>query len=124
MGLVPLFGQGWLYLWSWQEDGEVMSGDGRRCTLDNPQTVKALSALVGWYDALGGVDAVNAFSGGFGSDAQDPFLTGKLAMRVEGDGFMNTIARFRPDLDFAVVPVPVPAERLRHRGASRTTPPG
>ncbi len=44
LGLVPIFGQGWLYLWSWQEDGEVMSPDGRHCTLDNPQTVKALAA--------------------------------------------------------------------------------
>jgi len=116
MGLVPLFGQGWLYLWSWQEDGEVMSPDGRRCTLDNPQTTQALSALVSWYDALGGVDAINAFSGGFGSDAQDPFITGKLAMRVEGDALMNSIARFKPDLDFAVAPVPVPEQRLRHAG--------
>jgi ABC-type sugar transport system permease subunit/ABC-type glycerol-3-phosphate transport system substrate-binding protein len=116
MGFVPLYGQGWLYLWSWQEDGEVMSADGRRCTLANPQTVKALSAMVSWYDALGGVDAISAFSGGFGSDAQDPFLTGKLAMRVEGDALMNSIARYKPDLDFAAAPVPVPEERLRHDG--------
>ena len=116
MGFAPLFGQGWLYLWSWQEDGEVLSPDGRRCTLDNPQTVQALSTLVRWYDALGGVDAINAFTGGFGSDNQDPFITGKLAMRVEGDGFLNSIARYRPDLDFAVVPVPVPNDRLNHLG--------
>ena len=115
-GFVPLFGQGWLYLWSWQQDGEVMSADGRHCTLDNPQTVQALSALVNWYDALGGVDAISAFSGGFGSDAQDPFIIGKLAMRVDGDGFMNSIARYAPDLDFGVVPVPVPEARLRHEG--------
>ncbi|MBV9851212.1 MAG: extracellular solute-binding protein [Armatimonadetes bacterium] len=122
MGLVPIFGQGWLYLWSWQEDGEVMSPSGRRCTLDNPQTVKALTALVSWYDALGGVDAINAFAGGFGTDEQDPFITSKLAMRVDGDGFMNSIARFSPDLDFAVVPVPVPEERLRHEGRFKHDP--
>lgn len=121
-GLVPIFGQGWLYLWSWQEDGEVMSPDERTCTLDNPQTVKALSAMVSWYDQLGGVDAINAFAGGFGSDAQDPFITGKLAMRVDGDGFMNSIARYAPDLDFGVVPVPVPAERLRHEGRFKKDP--
>lgn len=116
MGFVPLFGQGWLYLWSWQEDGEVMSADNRQCTLANPQTAKALAAMVSWYDALGGVDAINAFAGGFGTDDQDPFILGKLAMRVDGDGFMNSIARYNPDLDFAVVPVPVPSERLRHEG--------
>ncbi|MDQ2686315.1 MAG: extracellular solute-binding protein, partial [Armatimonadota bacterium] len=116
LGLVPLFGQGWLYLWSWQEDGEVMSADGRHCTLDNPRTTQALSALVSWYDTLGGVDAINAFAGGFGSDDQDPFITGKLAMRVDGDALINSIARYKPNLDFAVAPVPVPEERLRHKG--------
>ncbi len=122
VGLVPIFGQGWLYLWSWQEDGEVMSSNGRTCTLDNPQTVKALTAMVSWYDQLGGVDAINAFAGGFGSDAQDPFLTGKLAMRVDGDAFMNSIARYKPDLDFGVAPAPVPEERLRHTGRFKHDP--
>jgi ABC-type sugar transport system permease subunit/ABC-type glycerol-3-phosphate transport system substrate-binding protein len=116
VGLIPTYGQGWLYLWSWQEDGEVMSADGRTCTLDNPQTVKALTAMVFWYDQLGGVDAINSFAGGFGSDAQDPFLTGKLAMRVEGDSLVNSIARYKPDLDFGVAPVPVPEQRFRHQG--------
>ena len=93
MGFVPIYGQGWLYLWSWQEeDGEVvMSADGRTCTLANPQTVKALTALVSWYDALGGVDAVNSFAGGFGSEAQDPFIQGKLAMKVDGDWVLSSI---------------------------------
>jgi multiple sugar transport system permease protein len=116
LGLIPLYGQGWLYLWSWQMDGEFMSPDGRTCTLANPQTVKALTALLSWYDALGGVDGVNSFAGGFGSDEQDPFLTGKLAMRVEGDGFLNSIARYKPNLDFGVVPVPVPDKRFAHEG--------
>ncbi|HZT40920.1 MAG TPA: extracellular solute-binding protein [Chthonomonadaceae bacterium] len=122
LGFVPLFSQGWLYLWSWQEDGEAMSPDGRHCTLDNPQTVQALTALVSWYDALGGVDAVNAFAGGFGDNAQDPFILGKLAMRVDTDGFLNSIARYKPDLDFGVCPAPVPAERLHHEGLFKRDP--
>ncbi|RYG47624.1 extracellular solute-binding protein, partial [bacterium] len=116
IGLIPAFSQGWLYLWSWQMGGEVMTADGRRCTLDNPQTVAALTALVGWYDALGGVNPISTFAGGFGSEEQDPFLSGKLAMRVDGDGFLNVIARFKPDLDFGVVPAPVPRERFEHTG--------
>lgn len=122
LGFVPGFGQGWLYLWSWQQDGEVLSADGRQCTLSNPQTAKALSAMVSWYDQLGGVDAINAASGSWASDDQDPFILGQLAMRVDGDGFMGSIARYRPDLDFGVVPVPVPAERLRHEGRFKNDP--
>ncbi|RYG41764.1 ABC transporter substrate-binding protein, partial [bacterium] len=117
IGLIPAFSQGWLYLWSWQMGGEVMTPDGRKCTLDNPQTVAALAALVGWYDELGGVNSISTFAGGFGSEEQDPFLSGKLAMRVDGDGFLNVIARFKPDLDFGVVPAPVPRDRFEHKGA-------
>lgn len=121
-GLLPGYGEGWLYMWSWQEDGEVMSADGRRCTLANPQTTKALTSVVSWYDALGGVDALSVFQAGFGSEEHDPFLIGKLAMLVAGDGYMNTIARYNPSLDFGVVPVPVPKERLHHEGRFRHDP--
>jgi multiple sugar transport system permease protein len=116
IGFVPIYGQGWLYLWSWQEDGEFLSPDGRRCTLNNPGTEKALSAMVSWYDALGGIDAVNTFAGSFAGEDQDPFMTGKLAMKIDGDGSVNAIARYHPEMDFGVCPVPVPAERLHHEG--------
>jgi len=116
LGFIPVFGQGWLYLWSWQMDGEFMSPDGRTCTMANPQTEKALATLVDWYKQLGGIDAINSFSGGFAGGEQDPFMTNKLAMRVEGDGLIGSIARYHPEMDFGVCPVPVPAERLRHEG--------
>lgn len=116
LGFLPLYGQGWLYLWSWQLDGEFMSADGRYCTIDNPQTVEALKTIVNWEDSLGGVDALNAFSSGWAGDAQDPFLMGQIAMKVEGDGFLGSIARFKPDMDFGVCPVPVPAARFNREG--------
>jgi multiple sugar transport system permease protein len=123
LGMVPLYGQGWLYLWSWQQDGETMSADGRHCTLNNPGTARALSSVVSWYDSFGGLDAVSAFSGGFGSEAQDPFILGKLAMRIDGDAYLNAIARYAPNMDFGVIPVPVPAERLHHEGIFKNDPP-
>ena len=116
VGFIPIFGQGWLYLWSWQAGGEFMSPDGRNCTMSNPSTLQSLTAVTSWYDALGGVDGINAFSGGFAGNEQDPFMTGKLAMKIDGDGFVNSIARYHPEMDFAVCPVPVPAERLHHEG--------
>ena len=116
IGFVPIYGQGWLYLWSWQEDGQFLSPDGRRCTMDSQELWKALTAMVSWYDALGGIDAVNTFAGGFTGNEQDPFMTGKLAMKIDGDGFVNSIARYHPEMDFGVAPVPVPAERLHHEG--------
>jgi multiple sugar transport system permease protein len=116
IGFIPDYGQGWLYLWAWQNDGEAMSAEGRRCTLANPATTQALGTMVNWYDALGGVDAISGYASGFGADEQDPFMTGDLAMKVEGNGFLQAIARIHPEMDFGVCPVPVPAARLHHEG--------
>ena len=37
-------------------------------------------------------------------------------MKIDGTWVLNNIARFGPDLDFGVVPAPVPADRLHHVG--------
>jgi multiple sugar transport system permease protein len=122
VGIVPLYGQGWLYEWSWQQEGEYMSADGRRCTIANPYTVKALSTLCDWYNQLGGRRALDAFAGGFAGDDQDPFMIGKMAMRIDGDGFIASIARWHPEMDFGVVPIPVPSERYYHQGRFKNVP--
>jgi multiple sugar transport system permease protein len=80
--------------------------------------------MVGWYDQLGGVDNLKSFTGSFSSASpeQDPFLTGQLAMKVEDDWFLTQIARYAPNLDFSVCPIPVPAERFHHLGRFKKDP--
>jgi multiple sugar transport system permease protein len=125
LGFDPTFAQGWLYTWSWQEDGDFMSPDATRCTIDNPQTLKALSSLVSWFDQLGGVDNIKSFTGSFNvsaNPAQDPFLNGELAMKVEDDNFLTEVARYSPNLDFGTCPIPVPTDRLNHVGIFKNDP--
>jgi len=72
--------------------------------------------MVQVYDKLGGVGKVDAYQSGFQARELDPFLTNKVAMKIDGSWVTNNIARFGPDLDFGLVPAPVPADRLHHRG--------
>jgi len=128
IGFIPNYGNSWLYLYSWQNGGEFMSPDGRRCTMNNPYTVGALQYMVDLYDALGGVTKVDSFASGFQTNELDPFLTGKVAMKIDGNWVLNTIARYGPDLDFGVAPAPVPGERLEalksgHPGRFKGEPP-
>jgi multiple sugar transport system permease protein len=116
IGFIPNFGNSWLYIYSWQNDGEFMSPDGRTCTMNAPENVAALDFMVRVYDALGGVTKVDAFQSGFQSNELDPFLTNKVAMKIDGSWVPESIARYGPDLDFGVVPAPVPADRLHHVG--------
>lgn len=112
IGFIPNWGNSWLYLYSWQNGGEFMSPDGRTCTMDNKQSVDALAYMVSIYDALGGAQKVDQFQSGFQGYSLDPFLTGKVAMKIDVDQAANNIARFNPDLNFGVAPAPVPRERV------------
>jgi ABC-type sugar transport system permease subunit/ABC-type glycerol-3-phosphate transport system substrate-binding protein len=112
IGFIPNYGNSWLYIYSWQNGGEFMSPDGRTCTMNAKENVEALDYMVSIYDKLGGVTKVDAFTAGFQTNDLDPFLTGKVGMKIDGNWVLNNIARFGPDLDFAVAPAPVPAERL------------
>lgn len=122
IGFIPNFGNSWLYLYSWQNGGEFMSPDGRTCTMNNPYSVEALQYMVSVYDALKGVEAINSFSSGFKANELDPFLTDLVAMKIDGNWFLDGIARFAPDLDFGVAPAPVPRERFEGKGRFKGQP--
>jgi multiple sugar transport system permease protein len=68
-------------------------------------------------DALGGVGQVEAFQQSQQGGDLDPFLTGRLAMKIDGEMSMEAIADWRPSMDFLFVPPPMPADELaRGRG--------
>jgi multiple sugar transport system permease protein len=120
LGFAPMYGNSWLYMFGWLNGGEFMSADGKRCTLNDPRIVEALRYVVDVYDDAGGYAAVSGFQAGFQGDALDPFLQGKIAMKIDGVWALNTIAAFNRDLDFGVAPPPLPAGELA-RGRTRMT---
>ena len=111
-GFIPFFGNSWLYLYGWSNAGEFMSEDGSEALLDSPEIVEALQWLTDVHDAMGGVDEVNAFQYGATVAGTEPFLTGRVAMIIDVDALMQTIVSLRPNLDFGVVPAPIPEQRL------------
>lgn len=123
-GFIPNFGNSWLYLYSWQNGGEFMSPDGRTCTMDNPYTVEALEYMTSVYDALKGAEKLDAYQRGFAAlpPEMDPFIIGRVAMKIDGDWFLQSLARYAPDMDFGVAPAPVPAARLRQEGRFKGEP--
>lgn len=111
IGFIPNYGNSWLYLYAWQNGGEFMSPDGRTCTLDAPENVAALAWVTDVYDALGGAEEVNGFAESFQTGELDPFVIGKVALVTNGNWYLEAIARYKPDMHFGVVPVPVPEGR-------------
>lgn len=116
IGLAPGFGIGFgnsfLYLWTWQAGGNLMSADGTRVTFDTPEAARALRFVVQLHDDVGGIERVERFQEGLQSMALDPFVQGQIAMKIDNDWMFRFMALFKPDMDFVIAPAPLPADRV------------
>jgi ABC-type glycerol-3-phosphate transport system substrate-binding protein len=98
----------WPYFWPIMFGGEVYDARRDTATLLSPANVNAYE-WVASYPARYGREATTAFAAGFGrafSSTRDPFLSGRVAMIVQGPWIANFARRYAPDLDYACAPVP------------------
>jgi multiple sugar transport system permease protein len=112
MGFAPNYGNSWLYMFGWMNDAQFMSADGRRCLLNEPAVVQALGFMQQVYDDAGGYEAVSAFQAGFQTGTLDPFIQGKIAMKIDGVWTLTGLAAFGRDSSFGVAPPPRPKDKL------------
>lgn len=115
-GFLPNWGNSWLYLYAFQMNAQFMSPDGKTCTLYTPASEKALRFMKEGYDQFGGYKRAAAFQSGFQSGENDPFIVGKIAMKIDGDWIIKDLSKYGPKLDFGVAPAPVPDDRYYKRG--------
>ena len=113
VGFIPNYGNSWLYIYGWLNGGKFMSDDGLTCTLNSPEIVGGLAYMTEIYDVMGGAEAVSAFQSTLQTGDLDPFLSGKVAMKIDGDYFLNPIANQKPDLRFGVTLAPAPEGKQR-----------
>lgn len=109
IGFAPLFGNSFLYLYGWLNGGEFASADGRRITLTDPRIVEALAWMGRVYDSIGGAAQVNDFNVSSQAEgAAEPFIAGKIAMRIDGNWNLDYMAKYAPRGNFRVVLPPAP----------------
>lgn len=117
LGFAPNYGDSFLYMFAFQAGGHLLSQDGLHATMDSPRVVRALRFMTDVYDDLGGVQQVNAFQQSFQSGPLDPFIKGQVAMKIDGNWYLETLGDWKPDMNFAVAPAPLPEdERAKGRG--------
>ncbi|MBN1269521.1 MAG: extracellular solute-binding protein [Kiritimatiellae bacterium] len=112
IGFIPNYGNVWLYMYGWQAGGEFMGGDGKHCTLNDSNIVAALEFMTRIYDRLGGAKDVYAFQTTFQTEALDPFIRGKVAMKIDGVWIMSALAFYGRDLNLGAAPAPMPEREL------------
>jgi ABC-type glycerol-3-phosphate transport system substrate-binding protein len=101
-------GQAHYHIFAWQNGGSFQTADGKKATLTLGPNQEALQWMADLMKDLGGWGPLEDFRKTFGSNAQDPFLTGQLAMQYQTNGSTpGNIARFRPDMKFGAAAPPV-----------------
>ncbi len=107
LGFSTEYGQAHYHMFAWQNGGGFQSPDGKRGTLPLGVNQEALQWMADLMKDLGGYQVTEEFRKGWGTNAQDPFLTGQVAMLYSGGGFAGTVARYRPDMKFGAAQPPL-----------------
>ncbi|WP_066192146.1 MULTISPECIES: ABC transporter substrate-binding protein [Gracilibacillus] len=107
IGFIPWYGQGWFYGWGWSFGGDFYDPETGEVTADDPKNVEALE----WMTEFGqeyGVEDIAGFTDSQGSGAMDPFVSGQLSMKIDGNFGVASLEKFAPDLNYGVAPIPTP----------------
>ncbi|MBS4200518.1 ABC transporter substrate-binding protein [Bacillus sp. FJAT-49732] len=107
IGFIPWYSQGWLYSWGWSFGGEFYNESTQEVTANDPKIVEALQWMVDFGNKYN-VEDISGFESSAGSDALDPFISGQLSMKVDGNWTISGINKFKPDLNYGVTPIPTP----------------
>lgn len=101
----------WSWLWGYHFGGKIYDRESDRSTIASAENVRAFAWMQSYARGLG-VDRVKSFAEGFGNyfTPENPFLTGKVAMVVQGPWMANLINAFKPGMDYGVAPFPVVKE--------------
>ncbi|MFA6045809.1 MAG: extracellular solute-binding protein [Phycisphaerales bacterium] len=105
MGFMHLEPGWWSWIWGQPFGGTILREGNAVC--GEPDFVRGYDWVQSYTEQLG-VDYVETFRSGFGpyGTPQCAFLTGKVAMCVQGPWMANLIHQFTPDLDYGVTPIP------------------
>ena len=105
-GFLPSDPTWWAFFWPYFFHGRLWDG-GAHITLTEPENVRAFT-WVQSYAKEHGVLALQNLSATFGNvaSAQDPFLSEKLAMVLQGVWLANYAEAFAPKLEWGAAPFP------------------
>jgi ABC-type glycerol-3-phosphate transport system substrate-binding protein len=118
VGFLPGEPGWWSYGWGYFFGGHLLGGPSQ-ITVAEPANTRAFEWMASYSKNLG-VGVTKRFRSGFGnsSSPQNAFLSGKVAMVLQGVWMHNFIERYAPGLQWAAAPFPYPKD---HPELSGTT---
>jgi multiple sugar transport system substrate-binding protein len=106
VGFLPSKPAWFPFVWGFYFGGELWDG-GERITLDSPANRRAYTWVQG-HARRYGEDQLRLLESSFGNFASssDPFMSGRLAMALQGIWLANYLERFAPNLEWGAAPFP------------------
>jgi ABC-type glycerol-3-phosphate transport system substrate-binding protein len=115
-GFLPAEPGWWNWAWGYFFGGQLWDGKSK-ITANSPENVRAFDWIQS-YSKRYGASNLQSFKSGLGSfsSPQNGFLSGKVAMELQGVWMYNFISKFAPQMEkperiWSVVPFPHPADR-------------
>lgn len=114
IGFSPLIGNVGPEVWGYTNGVVWISEDGEP-QINTPEAVETLEWIKGWIDRYGGWQNHQNFRAQFQAPPNDAFMSGKVAMFVDINGYTATLDFYRPrvevdgeqkDLEFGVSDIP------------------
>ncbi|WP_026486533.1 ABC transporter substrate-binding protein [Caldanaerobius polysaccharolyticus] len=110
MGFIPWIGQGVPHVMAGVFGTSLVDSNGNPILSPdkNPQLLNLLKWEVSYSDKYGAMN-INKFIAGMSqnsSQANDPFILGKVAMMISGEWQINANKQYNPKLNFGVGPIP------------------
>lgn len=97
-----------LFTWGWCFGGEFYDPETNKITCNSPKVLDALKWMNSYAEKYG-IVRVTSFTQsqrGFGTGPLDPFLTGKVGFLVVHVSVVRLYAKYKPDLDYGLCPLP------------------
>ena len=106
LGFSPYEPGWWSWAWPYWFGGSLWDGDAR-ITLDSPENLRAFKWVQSYIERYGS-EQMQTFRSGFGNfnSPQNAFLSGKVAMVLQGPWMDTHINKFAPGLRWGAAPFP------------------
>jgi multiple sugar transport system substrate-binding protein len=104
IGFSPTWGNTWPWTMIWTNGGELVD-ENNNFTINTPEAIETAAWYKEWVDYYG-LDAMLAFSAGFGPGAQDPFTGGLNPLQINGSWYPGRIHDQNPEMRVAYAIIP------------------
>ncbi|MDF2628786.1 MAG: ABC-type sugar transport system, periplasmic component [Symbiobacteriaceae bacterium] len=104
VGFHPNFGSDFA-LWILNNKSAFWDAKMEKPQINNPVSVETLDWMKKWNDRYGN-EAWSAFKATFQGGANDAFISGKIAMKIDVATFAAQIKKYAPNMEYGMVPIP------------------